>query len=117
MFVKLRFLFRDPIVKYSVFVALFFIVAQIIALVFGIKPQEEPVFLHYTTYLGVDFIGAWYLSYLIPIMSLVFVIINLVIAYVFLNKDKLLRHILAVNSALLSLLLLIHAILLAIINS
>lgn len=117
MFVKLRFLFRDQVIKYSVLTALLFVIAQIGVLVFGIKPQTEPIFLHYTTYLGVDFIGAWYLAYLIPIMGVIFIAINLGIVYVFLHKDKLLWHILTVSSALLNLLLLIHAVLLVIINS
>lgn len=117
MFVKLRFLFRDQIVKYSLFLALLLNIAQVLVLIFGIKPQAEPIFLHYTTYLGVDFIGAWYLVYLIPIVSLMFVAINLGIVYVFLHKDKLLWHILTVSSALLNALLLVDAILLVIINS
>ena len=114
---KLRFLFRDQLIKYSVLTALLFVIAQIFVLVFGIKPQAEPVFLHYTTYLGVDFIGAWYLAYLIPIMGAVFIGVNLGVVYVFLHKDKLLWYILTVSSALLNLLLLIHAVLLVIINS
>lgn len=103
--------FKDTLIRYSALAAVIFIAAQATVLSFGIKPSVAPIFLHYTTYLGVDFVGAWYLAYLIPITSFVFVILNSILAYLLSRKDILFGYFLMVASALLSALFLIHAIL------
>ena len=111
------FFFRDRIVYYSAIVAVIFIVAQVLLLQLNIKPRSEPVSLHYTTYFGVDFIGAWYLLYLIPLLGFGLAILNLTLAFVFAKHDKLLSYILILTIIFALLLLTIHTALLIRINA
>lgn len=113
----LKMLLKDVIIKYSALLAILFILVQIAVLIFGVRPREEPVFLHYTTYLGVDFIGAWYLVYLVPLTSVIFFALNMGLIRALARKDGILKHILIIGSALISVLLLIQTILLVMINS
>jgi len=117
MWRDLRFFFRDRIVYYSAIVAVIFIVAQVLLLQLNIKPRSEPVSLHYTTYFGVDFIGAWYLLYLIPLLGFGLAILNLTLAFVFAKHDKLLSYILILTIIFALLLLTIHTALLIRINA
>lgn len=40
------------------------------------RPQEQPIFFHYNVYFGVDWIGEWYLGYLIPVSGVLIVALN-----------------------------------------
>lgn len=114
---KLGVFLKDPILKYSALAAGVFIVAQIIVLIFGIKPSEEAIFLHYTTYLGVDFLGVWYLVYFIPLVSLLFFLLNGIVTFYLMHKEKLLGYLLMIGPALVGGFLLIQSILLVMLNA
>lgn len=117
MWRDLRFFFRDKIVYYSAITAVIFIVLQVLLLQINIQPRSEPLSLHYTTYFGVDFIGAWYLLYLIPLISFGLGILNLVLAFILAKYDKLLSYILMFALVFVSLLLTIHTALLIRLNA
>ena len=57
-------------------------------IVWQIRPQTEPIFLHYNILFGVDFIGAWWKVYSIPLTGLVILIANFLIGWILFNKDK-----------------------------
>lgn len=60
------------------------------------QPQAEPIFFHYNVYFGVDWIGMWYLGYLIPSSALLIVILNgLFIRHIRL-KNTALAHIIVI---------------------
>lgn len=40
------------------------------------QPQENPIYLHYNVYFGIDWVGPWYLGYLIPLSATLLVGIN-----------------------------------------
>lgn len=90
---NIRFLLKDKWIKYPMIASGALILAQIAILFFGIKQKSEPISLHYTTYLGVDFIGVWYLAFLLPLASAVFVILNAAVAYITAKKNKMLGYI------------------------
>src|SRR3989338_8219107 len=97
---EFRFFFKNAIVKYSVAGAKLFTVAQVIILIVKIKPAREPIFLHYTSYLGVDFVGMWYLMFLTPFASLLFTVVNITLAFRIRGKDQLLPFFLQIGKAL-----------------
>ena len=117
MWRAIRFFFKDPFVRYAGILCAVFIVGQILILAFGIKPKAEPIFLHYTTYLGVDFVGAWYLVYGIPLGSLMLSILNFGVAFALVRIDKVLSYLLPAWTLFLLLLLTIESFLLIRLNA
>ena len=57
-----------------------------------IRPQVEPIYLHYNIYFGIDLIGPWYKIYLIPLSGLIFLIINLIISLLIYKKEKVISY-------------------------
>lgn len=113
----LRFFFKDPFVRYSGILCVIFIAGQILILAWGIKPKSEPIFLHYTTYFGVDFVGAWYLVYGIPLGSLILSGLNFGIAFALVRTDKVLSYLLPSWTLILLALLTTQSVLLTRLNA
>lgn len=113
----LRLLLKDPLIRYPLAAAFILAILQIIVIAVRIKPQAEPIALHYTTYLGVDFLGAWYLVYLAPAASFAALAVNGILAALAAKKDLFWGYLLVAGSALISALLFGYTILLAVINS
>lgn len=90
----IRFFFKNNFLRYGSIAVGLLTLLQVIIIVSRIKPASDPISLHYTTYLGVDFVGAWYLVYVLPITSLIFSVINFILAFVLFERDKLLSYIL-----------------------
>lgn len=117
MLQTIRFFFRDRIVGYCAGLTVVFIVAQIVILALKIRASDAAIFLHYTTYLGVDFVGAWYLSYLIPLASALVAKLNTALAIHLRKKDTFAGYVLLIGSVLFSVLMLVYVILLTRLNS
>lgn len=111
-----RFLLKDNWIKYPIITSGALILAQIVMLFFGIKQKSEPISLHYTTYLGVDFIGAWYLTFLLPLASIVFVILNVAVARMTAKKNKMLGYIAVAGAGIAVLLFFVQTIFLIRLN-
>ncbi len=45
-----------------------------------IKPQENPIYLHYNIYSGVDLIGVWYWIFYLPTFGFLILLANFVIS-------------------------------------
>ncbi|MBU0597856.1 hypothetical protein KKF61_02565 [Patescibacteria group bacterium] len=58
-----------------------------------VKPQEDPIFLHYNIYFGVDLIGNWYLIFLMPAIGLACFFINLVFSYIIYKRSKIISYV------------------------
>ncbi len=114
---SLRFFFKDPFVRYAGIVCACFVVGQVVILALGIKQKAEPMSLHYTTYLGVDFVGAWYLVYGIPLGSLIISALNFGLAFVLVRTDKVLSYLLPSWTLFLLALLTIQSVLLTRLNA
>ena len=113
----LRFFFKDTWILYATLIWGLLILAQLVVLLISIVPKDEPIALHYTSYLGVDYLGAWYLAYGLPVGSLVVGALNLALAYVLAKRDKLLGHLLVIGTVLVSVLLLVQVALLVRLNA
>lgn len=84
----LRFFLKDPLIRYPLAAAFILAILQIIVIAVRIKPQAEPIFLHYTTYFGVDLVGAWYLLYAVPAMSILISVINAVLSNMLARRNS-----------------------------
>ena len=116
-FRSLRFFFKNPINRYFGLANAAFVAAQIIALVWKMNPEPTQVFLHYTTYLGVDFVGARYLVYLIPLGGIFCTVFNTGAAWYISKKDIFSAYLLIIGTTLINMLLLVYAILLIRLNA
>lgn len=117
MFRSLRLFSKDPLIRYSLLATGVLIFAQLVVLTIGIKERGEPISLHYTTRFGVDFVGAWFLAYLLPLGSLFVLMLNASIAYYLIRYERLLGYFLTVGAAFVAALLLIQSVLIVRLNS
>lgn len=116
-FIKRWFWYQNPVLRYLTISTAVLIFGQLLILALGIEPQEDPIFLHYTTSFGVDFIGAWYLVYLIPLASMIILGVNGLLARVLVRRDPYLGYLMITGALVVALLLLIQAVLLLYVNS
>jgi len=59
----------------------------------NIRPQDEPIFLHYNIYYGVDLIGDWYQIYFyLPLIAIIIFFINIFISYILYKRDEKLTY-------------------------
>lgn len=72
--------------------------------------------LHYNIFFGIDLIGPWYSVFVIPLLSLIFLIINCVLLVLLYGREKFLSYFLAVTNALLSIGLLTALVLIVLLN-
>ncbi|MBI2551822.1 hypothetical protein HYW17_00785 [Candidatus Uhrbacteria bacterium] len=116
-FIKRWFWYQNPVLRYLTIATAVLIFGQLLILALGIAPQEDPIFLHYTTAFGVDFIGAWYLVYLIPLASSIILGVNGLLARILVRRDPYLGQLMLAGALIAALLLLLQAILLLYVNS
>lgn len=111
-----RFLLKDPLIRYPLLVVGGLVVAQFAVLLFGLPSAKASISLHYTTYLGVDWVGLGYLAYLLPVGSLILGLLNTILAYRIATQDKMLAYLLVAGSVLVAALGLLQVGLLVVIN-
>lgn len=70
-----------------------------------LPPSSEPVFLHYTILVGVDFIGPAWQAYLLPLGGLIIVLVNYAVGFITFNQGRFLARLLSVSTFFLQLLL------------
>ncbi len=57
-------------------------------LIIRIKPQVEPIFLHYNVMFGVDYIGEWWRIFYLPMFGLIIWLVNAVLGWLYFSKNK-----------------------------
>jgi len=85
-------------------------------LLWQIRPQTEPVFLHYNILFGVDYVGEWWRVLALPIMGLLIILVNAILGWVLFNKDKFFASILNVMALFCQIFIFIAACLLVFLN-
>ena len=63
-------------------------IASWIYIFINIKPQTDPIFLHYNIYFGVDLIGDWYRIYRIPLVGVAVYFINLYFSSILYRRER-----------------------------
>ena len=80
--------FRNKISFTLLIIALFLNLISWIYIFVYIKPQDEPIFLHYNIYYGVDLIGEWFQIYFYaPLMGIIICFVNSFISYILYKRD------------------------------
>lgn len=80
-------LFKDRASVYSLLFSVLINGASWVLLLYFIEPQEEPLFLHYNIYFGVDLIGEWYRIFYVPGAALLIILVNFLLSVVICRKD------------------------------
>lgn len=80
------------------------------------RPKEEPVFIHYNVYFGVDWVGPWYLGYIIPVSATMLVGLNLLFIRHIHEKNLSMSHIIFSWTTLALLFLSVSQILMILLN-
>lgn len=57
-------------------------------LLWYIRPQQSPIFLHYNVLFGVDLTGFWYEVFFLPLAGLMIIIVNTILAWILYKKDR-----------------------------
>ena len=68
-------------------------IATWVWIVWNIRPQTEPVFLHYNILYGVDLIGSWYKVFYLPLLGLGIFLFNSFFGWFFFHKDPFIAQI------------------------
>ena len=85
-------------------------------LLIQIPNNNEQVFLHYNILFGVDRIGSWGQIFYLPLIALLFFLINFVFAWFFYSKDKMISYFLNICTLIINIFIFIASILLVFIN-
>lgn len=83
----------------------------------AIKPRPEAVFLHYTVHFGVDLSGPWSQIFFLPLLGLILILINFIVAYFIYDQNKNLSRLIAIATVALEVFLFTEAIFLAFLNA
>ncbi|HYE59996.1 MAG TPA: hypothetical protein VEA18_02320 [Candidatus Kapabacteria bacterium] len=81
-----------------------------------VRPQDDPIFLHYNILFGVDLLGVWWKVYYVPLGGLAILLTNALIGWLLFQKDKFISYLLLGGAMVCQVFILIAAILLILLN-
>lgn len=61
-------------------------------LIWKVSKTAEPIPLHYNIYLGIDWLGAWYQIFYLPLAGLLLFIVNITLAVLIYPRERLLPY-------------------------
>ncbi len=85
-------------------------------LLFYIRKQEDPVFLHYTVIFGVDYTGDWKQVFLVPLGGLFILLLNMMLGWLLFHKDDFAGYVLNAVALIIQIILLVTSVLLVLLN-
>ena len=120
--------FREHIIKFSVFIkdnlvrvnlaiSLVLNILLWVAVWYFVKPQIEPYLLHYNIFLGIDLIGEWWRMYLLPGIGLGIIIVNFILSWILLVREKILSYFLMVATSIAQVFLIFGLIFILLLNN
>lgn len=80
------------------------------------QPQEEPIFIHYNVYFGVDWVGPWYLGFIIPVSAMLLIGLNFLFVRHIHNKNSSMSHIIVSWTTIALLFLCVNQVLMILLN-
>jgi hypothetical protein len=107
---------RKPVVWINLLLAVLFNLVTWGMLLINMTPQDHLITLHYTVDFGVDKVGKWSETLLIPTFGVLLILINSGFAMYFGQKAKIVRNFFLVLTVILSILLFLSSLLLVIAN-
>jgi hypothetical protein len=85
-------------------------------LIIYIRPQTEPIFLHYNVLFGVDYIDTWWKIYYLPLFGFLTFLLNTVLSWLVAARDKFLPFLINATTLFCQTFLLMAALLLVFLN-
>jgi hypothetical protein len=112
---------EDIIVKITLFSSLIINIAIWVAIYFKLHPfsyltEYQQIYLHYNIYFGIDSIGFWYMAFVIPLLGLIIIIFNNILAYTFYLKEKIISYIFIISQTIIQIILLAAAVFIILLN-
>ena len=107
---------RKPAVWINLLLALLFNLITWGMLLINMTPQDHLITLHYTVDFGVDKVGEWSETLLIPVFGLFLILVNAGFAFYFEQRAKIVKNFFLVMTVILSILLFLASLLLVIAN-
>ncbi|XLQ19980.1 MAG: hypothetical protein ACKUBY_05360 [Candidatus Moraniibacteriota bacterium] len=109
---------NNAIVHWVTIVTVFVNVGVVILFMVFIEPSEIPLKLQYNVFFGTSLSAPWWQAYLLPLMGVIFFVIDLLIGYVLYNaKERVASYIVLLGSLFASVALVIASISIVINNS
>ena len=115
-FIKLNLLLKDRVVFWSFVIGLLLNLLLWAFLIYRVRPQLEPLLLHYNIFLGIDLIGPWWKMYFIPGLGSGILVFNFILGWMLFLKEKILSYFLFIAFALLQVFLIVSTIFIILIN-
>lgn len=106
----------DPVIFFSLVLALLFNAGIWAALRFTVQATDQPIILHYNIYFGVDAIGDWRNVFVMPFITFLIFLANLILSRFFYYKERLVSYLFAGMGILAQLLMAVGVISVVIIN-
>lgn len=82
----------------------------------GMPGERDLVPLHYSIYFGIDLLGPWYKIFVLPVLGVVFFLVNSILGFLLYHLERILSYLLVVASVLVQVFLLVNGVLLVLIN-
>ena len=98
-----RSFFANSIVRSLLLMQSVLVLALIGLFSFFLRPSDALTVLHYNVYFGVDLLGVWWQILILPGIALVFVLLNLFLAYQFyaIQRERIAAYLLLLGSTML----------------
>jgi hypothetical protein len=78
---------------------------QWVFLALRVRPQADPIPLHYTTTFGIDRIGPWYVAYFLPLSGSIILLVNTALFAALVEQQRVSATLIMILTALLELML------------
>lgn len=88
-------MFKDNFFRVNFFLSIFFNFLIWIVIAWKFIPlvtPGEPLPLHFNIYFGIDFIGEWYKLLFIPLLGIIFIFTNFILADIAYLRDKIVSY-------------------------
>jgi len=115
-FLKNNLFFSDKFIRMNLVLSVILNLLMLGWLYLKITPQVEPLALRYTIYFGIDLIGPWWHIFVFPLIGIIFIFVNSILAYLVFLKVKLLAILLTLTSTICQILLIIMSVLTVLLN-
>ncbi|OGF31583.1 hypothetical protein A2533_02835 [Candidatus Falkowbacteria bacterium RIFOXYD2_FULL_35_9] len=84
--------------------------------IIGDNPESSTIPLHYNVFFGVDKFGKWYQAFILPLLGLIILLVNFVLAQIYFSKKSLLSYFLTISCVFIQIILLVSSFLIILIN-
>ena len=116
LFKKLQIPLRNRIIGIGLLISLIINFGIWIILYIYIEPSQDPIYLHYNIYFGINLIGEWYKIFIIPLSGLLIILVNYLAGVTMYTSNRVLSYLVVLFTIPVNLFLILAAVLLTFIN-